>query len=532
MIRHMRWFYSKCILVLCACSVIITLYILSKNYKTSIENMIFEHYKTSFKIIYHEHSEISTTRNVLSKYRGKSHHHGLPQLMSLRTVILERFGINLMSMDPFNMTALYRFMPHILLGHPPGYHPSVRKQCVVYSEKIQILRRSLDKVWFKNRASEGQFITRQMDIYGRGCNYNPHDEYQYSFTTHFDDGYLYIKVTELATVVNKSMPKGNNIFGVVKTKISVSVCDQTDYYDNTYVFVCPILENNFQVELSATYVSIVRNTFKCSRGTWVLKTYTNSSFQNTTIQRTNNALKQSMYSTCRDSKGHEKGFWLKIGSFFYWSTGSCHYPYTFTPSQVQCLNETSIIMFGDSHTFDRTNAIKHVYGKQKITQPHSLNSVELLCNILKVYTSFLNGKAEADVIVMNAGAHDFAFADLIAYIATMSEIFKVMTLFSQLQKPPKVIWVETTPVGNNGFHRGAAANNIIEACNTWINHKLKEIGVVVIHAFDIAITMTSKNRGDGQHYFHYLGHNVKNASQINVGGAVTSVIVHEVCPLE
>ena len=498
----------RCLLVACICSIISAIYLslvglniihLTLN-KTNLQCFM---YTTIIKSQCYEH----------------------PQLCWLHNVLIRIYKYKLTN-DLFNMTPIYRFHTHVLVNNPAVHH-SKQKKCIVHN-KVKLFSLFREKARKGNIMQDGQYSKIDVDIYGRTCHYNPYTEYRYDFSAHFNGTSVHIHINETPLVLNSTVVHGNNLFGLVKTGRTVTACYLMSYQCYMYTFVCPILDGNFHIEISATYITFVRKGFVCKRNNWVLKRYTCNFFD--MCQEARYLVTNNTNTTCKHSKSHTFGFWLKVNKTFHWSTRECYYSVTFKTSQIKCLREKSIIMIGDSHTRNRIQAIQSAYHMPNMSRRRSTFTTDALCTLLEVYNMLLKGTAKLDVLVVNTGAHDYGFLDTLIYIASVNEIIQVFKKLSDLRNPPKVIWVETTPVANNGFYRGSANNKAIEACNTWINHNLKKIGVEVIHAFDIAIPMTSENRGDGQHYYHFLGKNTKYAPKVNVGGAVVSVLVHAICP--
>ena len=500
----------SCLLVACICSIVTSIYL-------SLNRL-----NNSYLTLNKTNKECSMYATIL-----KRRCYGHPQLCWLHTVLIRIYGYKLTN-DPFNMTPTYTFDQHAPLGYPPVYH-SERIKCIVHKGKTLSLLR--EKAKLSNNMQEQQFRKGNVDIYGRTCQYNPYTEYKYNFSAHVNGTSVHIHVNETPVVLHGTMVHGNNLFGLVKTERTVAACKLIYYQCYMYKFVCPILDGNFQIEIYATYITFVRKKMFCKRNSWILKRYACNLFETIKMcQEAKYLVTNNSNATCKHSKSHKFGFWLKVGKTFHWSSKECYHSFALKMSQVKCLREKKIIMIGDSHTRNRMQAIQSAYDMPKMSIKPSTFATDALCALWDVYKMLLKPTEKVDVIVVNTGAHDYGFLDIVIYIATMNEIIQVVQKISDLRNPPKVIWVETTPVANNGFHRGSANNKAIEACNAWINHSLENIGIEIIHAFDIAITMTSENRGDGQHYYHFLGRNTKYAPKVNVGGAVASVLVHAICP--
>ena len=466
--------------------------------------------------LYHEYKDYRT----LSCY-------GHVQLCWLRSIITNKFDV-ILPKELYNMTTLHHFKRLALVAGQNHHKP----HCMDSAKRVLHLLRGENVLGgSKGLIPKPQFQGNNSDIYGRNSSYNPFTEYKYRFSACYDGTSVKIYVTETLKTSNTDHPRGNNIFGVVRTARTVSSCRLVEYNeDRIYTFHCPILEDKFRIDIIATYITITKTILLSPRKVLKLKHFTNDLFQ-----RTNGAdlLTNSVKLTCKDSRMHEAGFWVKINSYFHWSTTICHYPFSFKLSQVLCLREKSILMLGDSHNIMRISAIKASYNMPKMTDYNINHALPMWCNLTEIYHGILNGTTQVDVLVANAGAHDIGFINILLYIATMRDIIDLFQAFSRLRVPPQIIWIETTPIGNNGFHRGMATNQMMEACNDWISHHMEKVGVQVIHAFDVAIPMSSKHRGDGQHYYHDLGKNAryKDTNKVNVGGAITSILVHAICPV-
>ena len=74
-------------------------------------------------------------------------------------------------------------------------------------------------------------------------------------------------------------------------------------------------------------------------------------------------------------------------------------------------------------------------------------------------------------------------------------------------------------------------NLVIVAINDWLNHFMKELGVDIIPAFDIAFPMSSHTK-DFAHYFNYVEEDViTHKERASVGGVVSSILVNHICPV-
>ena len=149
---------------------------------------------------------------------------------------------------------------------------------------------------------------------------------------------------------------------------------------------------------------------------------------------------------------------------------------------------------------------------------------------MDMYANIINGSETADTLVVNAGHHDLIGLDLITYIATMSDVFKIFRRLMDLRNSPKIIWIETMPTHPDGLHGGYMTNQVVEGVNDWVNFNMYNLGVEVVHAYNIVIPMTSNHKGYGVHYYHFLGPLVRKGQKVSVGGAIVSVLVHIICP--
>ena len=478
-----------------------------------------------------EDSDASVTRQG----DGNSFH-GHVQLQWLRQVITEKYGLKLPS-DMYDMTSLYKLKTHIFfdapLFHKPRYYPDTPGK-VQYDEGQNILKYIKYEALLTGHKRRYLPEVHNADGFGRTCDYDPHKEYTFKFSAFPNGNKVHIFVTE--TPMNKTK-SGNNfsnyVFGIVNAESTKVACNTTDYFHNqTYQIVCPIVESNFKIAIDATYLSLAALEFVCKTNfVWHLKEYTSQELnQNKNLISGVKGIENTKKVKCTNNNGHEHGFWVKVNNVFHWGTPECYYPYVITKSQEQCLAKMTVINFGDSHTQNRVGAIKVTFKPPNFIHYKTRHTVFLLDTLLDVYELYKKGQRPADVLVLNAGNHDLRYLDEITYIATMSEIFQVFKYLSQLEKPPRIIWVETTPIHFNGFHGRFMTRQVTEAMNDWIDHNMKLLGVDVVHAFEIAQTMTSQHRGYGCHFYHFLGSSVKPNRQISVGGAIAMVLLQTICP--
>ena len=423
----------------------------------------------------------------------------------------------------FDMSNLYKFKSHIQLDKASYLNTAVRSYGSANeldNEGKKVIGYMTDEAFINGYQRPSLKLPFGVDIDGRNCSYDPYLHYSYSCQTHRTSSYVLVYVLETPLQKARMKRKPNYLMGSIKTNLTVSSCRNIDFFTNgTYLFSCPVLEDNPTIAITATYVSTATSVFKCeSTPLWTLQKFQLKLRTDVRIMAN---------SMCSSSKDHEAGFWLKVGGQYHWAAKNCYYPYHFDQRQRECLSNKSVIMFGDSHTTTRL-CLKHAYKLDRIVQYQTIEALNLLVNLFKVYKKCLIGKC-VDVLVSNVAHHDLREQDIIAYIAGMSDIFRMFERFKKLNNPPQIIWVETMPVAENGFHGAMMTNQAVEALNDWVDFSLKGVGVEILYAYKITITMTSQTR-DGSHFHCFLGQHIKR-QKVNVVGAAVSVMVNMMCPL-
>ena len=458
---------------------------------------------------------------------------GHVQLCWLRHVIETTRGIPLFG-DVFDLTPLKQFKTRVYLDYAI-FHDSGQKwtyrQTVL--EANTILQYARDEALLNGATYKILVKTNATDIFLRGCNFNPHNEYMYQYSVSIVGNNAHVYVYE-------SIKKGtckvmNFIYGKVETKNTLTACTLVDTLckdsTNSYMFICQITENKFVITLSATYISISTSKFKCKGNhLWYLRTFKEDSILRKTAESgVGLDLNVAKRTECTSSIRHKGGFWLKIDGNHHWTTESCHFPFTFATSQQQCLHQKQIIMIGDSHMRQRYAGIKDAYSMTNLYLLKARHSINVLCILFDLYKGMQNGSISADVLIINAGNHDLSLLNIEIYLATMSDILTILKLILHLTTPPQIIWIETLPTPFDGFHKRMMTNQAVEACNDWINHKMRQLGIYVIKAFTIALSVTSQST-DGTHYPAQFGKNIKKLKGINVEGGIISLIGLAICP--
>ena len=78
-------------------------------------------------------------------------------------------------------------------------------------------------------------------------------------------------------------------------------------------------------------------------------------------------------------------------------------------------------------------------------------------------------------------------------------------------------------------HLRYATNAIIGGMNGWINHHLSNLGVNIIHYFDLSLPMEPFTK-DGIHYQYYMEEEVRKHKGIpSVGGLLLTLMLNHIC---
>ena len=482
-------------------------------------------------VLYSLHLVHSHKRVITEQLRNSCDGH--VQLCWLRDIIQVTRGITL-SDDIFDLTPLQQFRTRAFLDYPTFHNPFQKwTQRIASLEAKAILRFAKDEALLNGINYKVPAETNKTDIFLRGCDYNPHEYFWYKYSAYILEKNVYILITE-------SMKKGkhtviNFIYGTVRAKKTVATCSHIanfhNYTTNRYKFICPLVESKFTITLRVNYLSISAVNFICkSNNSWHLRTITEESvYRDAAKSIVEINLAGTVRTECNSSTGHELGFWLDIDRMYHWATKTCYFPFKFSVSQYQCLHTKNIFLIGDSHMSQRFHAIRKAYTMVQLRILLARHSINVLCILLDLYKGIHNGSMSADILVVNAGNHDLRFLNIEMYLGTMIDILNIFRLLLRFTPPPKIIWIETLPSKFDGFHGKMMTNQAVEACNDWINHNMRPLGIYVIRAFTIALSMTSHST-DGTHYTALFGKNTKVQNKTNVEGAIISIVGLAICP--
>ena len=318
----------------------------------------------------------------------------------------------------------------------------------------------------------------------------------------------------------------SNVYADVNTPRTRASCVTTDYIKGTYFIECPLLESEFVINITGSYLAPSVHNYMCTKNdTWLLHTYTNHDLKEASL--VSNDINYLTLSECTTRDTKHPGFWIKIKNVWHWTSGRCFYPFTFDQKKKECLSKTTVFSFGDSHLRYRTWALSRyhiVNGTHKTIALASHMKDHLVESIPQMKDS------PNPIVIFNSGHWPVVYTDAASYMSEMMDIFELLRSLKIIIPAVKFIWVETTALPHNNYHTRWRANNLIAAMNDWINHHMERIGVEIIPAYDISHPMRMQSR-DGCHYFELLEEDVvQNSEKVSVGGAIASVLINSICP--
>ena len=318
----------------------------------------------------------------------------------------------------------------------------------------------------------------------------------------------------------------SNVYADVNTPRTRASCVTIDYIKGTYFIECPLLESEFVINITGSYLAPSVHFYRCTQNdTWLIHTYTNHDLKEAGLVF--NGINNLTLSKCTTRDTKHSGFWIKIENVWHWTSGICFYPLTFDQKKKDCLSTKSVASFGDSHLGYRTLALSryHIVNGTHITIGLASHMNDQLVEYIPTMKNSQNL-----IVVLNSGHWPVVFTDAASYMSEMMNTFDLLSSLKIIIPEVKFIWVETPANPHNRIHARWRANNFIAAMNDWINHHMDRIGVEVIPAYEISHPMRMQTR-DVCHYFELFDEDVvQNSEKVSVGGAIASVLINSICP--
>ena len=316
-----------------------------------------------------------------------------------------------------------------------------------------------------------------------------------------------------------------NIFGNVSTPITTSACDTLSYIRGKYYIECPILESDFTIHIRATYLPPSKYRYLCeSDENYLLKTYSSTDLKTLGLYLSKPFSQSTKMPKCTSAAAPKKpGFWIKLGRVWHWSTKQCYQSFRFDNSTRQCLKAKNILLIGDSHMRGRNDVLTG-WKIWNVTYMFATVSAELAERLDKCTRDTI-----PDVIVLGSGSWSLTFQDVSTYLSDMKKVFQLIKSLKAESPSVHFIWIDILPYNHN--HHKWMHNLVAVAMNDWVNHSMKELGVDIIPAFDIAFPMSSHTWD----FIHYFGHVEEDVmiykERASVGGVISSILINYICPV-
>lgn len=414
---------------------------------------------------------------------------------------------------------------------------------------MEKITKNLDNQDKKRGLRPVKFIgTNKTDYQGRTCRFDALHEYKYyristEFSTKGNNLYLMLSEMYRGKGSRKSKDYPNAIYGVVKSTRTRSSCSTIYFYpsNRTYLIRCPIYEKAFHIYLNATFFDISSFRINCTNNTNDIQILefasTDLHYKEQLLLNTTLVSKDLLPKNPDFCKGDELKkpvrrpyFWLKIGNQWHWYVKNCYYLYFLTKEQEECIRNASIINIGDSHTGRRFRYLNNVYHFPHFELLDCTTTMHLVNRLHFWMRKFVNKPTKrARWLVISSGQHDQLHMDPIRYIAYMSEVFTLIGKIKDTQNAPNIIWIETTPSEFPSVNYRMFNKRLTHALNDWVAYNMRQLGVGVLPAFDIA-SANPGNTVDNLHHNNEFG-SKKVKTGVSIGGAISSVLFGMICPI-
>ena len=462
--------------------------------------------------------------------------HGHFYLCSIRSLFYENklYGnIAFPDNDIYNFSRLIKFSTSFFkTGHNSQLGMDI---LVIVDEIMKYMTKEFKELWFtRNLEREYQNLT----THWRLCSLNPLQYFNYTVQFvemkmgHPTKAVFSVSESRQGTHLNYVVlpyiygpALWSNVYADVNTPRTRASCVTIDYIKGTYFIECPLLESEFVITITGSYLAPSVHDYKCTNNdTWLIHNYTNHDVKEAGL--VSNGINYPSLSKCTTRDTKHPGFWIKIENVWHWSTGRCFYPFTFDQKKKECLRKTTVFSLGDSHLRYRTWALSryHIVNGTHETIGFASHMNDQLVEYIPQMKNSPN-----PVVILNSGHWPYAYTDAASYMSEMMDTFELLSSLMIIIPEVKFIWVETTSLPYNNYHSRWRVTAFIAAMNDWINHHMERIGVEVIPAYEISHPMRMQTR-DGIHYFELLEEDVfQNNEKVSVGGAIASVLINSIC---
>lgn len=480
-------------------------------------------------------------RNVGHSSRCKGYFYlcRLKQMLDTYSLYYTHSKIFALHEDIFNISGLYSYNSIYFKNRSNADTCSAADTSVrldmVYEMRRSLLNKYANDLFFVNTV-EYVFLEERnaQDMYM--CSYGPGN---FAYSTHCHAlssvqrpnhtgfGFSFIECAIKETYKGGHYPSAmSNIFGRVYSTHTLTNCEPFDYTEGTYFLSCRVLhgQKNTTIDIYGSYVPSNQYHFQCmKKDMWLINKIRIEDIFN----YDQFGPRDLQFPVCSDRElNHAPGHWQMIKGVGHW-VSKCYFSYNLSIRHLHCLYRKPIILIGDSHMRERFHPLakymNHISQYFYSTVPSHLMSL-----IDNYAVPFLN-VYEDGLVVLNSGHWSLRQLNIMSYVSEMRELFDLIYNLRRRFPNNRFIWIEITAVAYDSWHLRWIQNPEIAAMNTWVNHNMENLGVEILHAYDISIAMESYAK-DGVHYHVLIGDDAyKNNQIVNVGGAIASVLVNMIC---
>lgn len=454
-------------------------------------------------------------------------------LMILRYGIMRKnglYGYNLPDNDLYNLSMMItnRTIYHQKRDNPP------RRQVVRDFHKYRLMAMEKFSKTPLARHIGNTHLTHDA-VFDKGlCETNKMFDYTYNMNINYRLRQVEIEVSEKYFSGKKMILEPSYLAGIVHTNDIKAMCKTylgrmviKEETNRTYFIECPIYKSIIEVMVHASYIKMSTFRFECpEKDNYKLTNFMIENFVFRTGGKDEH-IPPDFPECVSNVRVHRPGFWLRVNDVWHYAVRKCYFAFNISNTCYQCLKDkvNRIILMGDSHMKGNWKGLSN-YFERKLRFYFTTSSVHLGDTINRI-RDILPGDA---TLLLNSGAWDFSFLDLSSYITGMTYLFKVLRELKSSKPNINIIWFECVAFPYSTSIRRFRINSLIDGANQWVNKYMNELGVKIVHSYDISIPMEAFTQDDS-HYYTLMGHEAKNKSVVNVGGVVTYLALRHMCTI-
>ena len=358
-------------------------------------------------------------------------------------------------------------------------------------------------------------------------------------------------ILTVAEMVRGKASLGGSSFRAELRGSENALCTSKDYFNGTYMVVCPILDSCVDIVMQLKYINF--DAYLTPKLVALNKLILNTSWCPLVRRQ-----QESRYLCCqsRTRTGDSDGRWRYSDiSSWQWFEKGCSVDYVPRYELVSCLQAiNSIHIVGDSHIRYLTEYLMHMWRgtpPERVHKWENFNTSNMYfwwstvpariakdLNTLR-WSSFRNESiSKKDIVLISTGAWDMNHAGL-KYSITQFDQTLVPQLKQFLQDPywskATILFMNTVPYPSHRsmvIGAGYRTNFGLAALNYWMDMRMRQLAIPVIDSYSI-IQFRNDESVCGNHYACYKQRPRDNRTEIHgtVGYKVSDVILRYICRL-